>query len=200
MTRKIVAIVGSYRKGGIIDSAIDEILSGAMASGGETEKIYLIDQQIESCRNCRICTQEAEARRGLCVIQDDVDMILNKIESADVIVLGSPINFSTVTAVMKKFMERLICYAYWPWGTGAPKVRSQLRTKQAVVVTSSAAPEIVARFSSNIVKLLKQAAGLLGAKKTEVLYIGLAAMEPKPAISSRIRKKARRLGGKLARE
>jgi hypothetical protein len=31
--RKIVAIVGSYRKGGIIDSAIDEILSGAEASG-----------------------------------------------------------------------------------------------------------------------------------------------------------------------
>jgi hypothetical protein len=69
-----------------------------------------------------------------------------------------------------------------------------------VVVTSSAAPEIVARFSSNIIKLLKQAAGLLGAKKTEVLHIGLAAMEPKPVISHRIRKKARRLGVKLARE
>jgi putative NADPH-quinone reductase len=127
-------------------------------------------------------------------------VILNKIESADVIVLGPPVNFGTVTAVMKKFMERSICYVYWPWGTGTPQVRRQLRTKQAVVVTSSAAPEIVARFSSNIIKLLKQAAGRLGAKKTEVLYIGLAAMEPKPAISYRIRKKAGRLGVKLARE
>jgi multimeric flavodoxin WrbA len=200
MARKIVAIVGSYRKGGIIDSAIDEILSGARASGGETEKVYLIDQHIESCRNCRICTQEAEAKRGLCVIQDDVDKILNKIEAADALVLGSPMNFGTVTATMKKFMERLICYVYWPWGTGAPQYRNQLRTKRAVVVASSAAPEVVTRFSSNIIKLLKKAASLLGAKKTKVLYIGLAAMEEEQEIEERIRRKARGLGEELARE
>jgi len=200
MSRKIVAIVGSYRKGGIIDSAIDEILAGAEASGGRTEKIFLADQQIESCKNCRVCTQEAGVRRGLCVIQDDVDMILNKIESADAIVLGSPMNFSTVTAEMKKFMERLVCYAYWPWGTGAPNLRKHLRTKQAVVVASSAAPEVVARFSSNLVKLLKQAARMLGAKRPRVLYIGLAAMEQKQNIGEHIRKKARRLGVMLARE
>jgi multimeric flavodoxin WrbA len=198
--RKIVAVVGSYRKGGIIDSAIDEILSSAKAAGGHTEKIYLIDQQIESCRNCRICTQEAEVRRGLCVIQDDVDTILNRIEAADAIVLGSPMNFGTVTAVMKKFMERLVCYVYWPWGSGYPKIRNRRPTKQAVVVASSAAPAVMARFSSNLVRLLKQVADLLGGKKTQVLYIGLAAMEREQDIGERIRKKARGLGARLAKE
>ncbi len=197
--RKIVAIVGSYRKGGIIDSAVDEILSGAQANGGRTEKIYLVDQQIESCRNCRVCTQEAGERRGLCVVQDDVDKILNTIDSADAIILGSPMNFGTVTAEMKKFMERLVCYVYWPWGIAAPKHRSELRTKQAVVVASSAAPEWVARFSSDIIKLLKQAARLLGAQRTQVLYIGLAAKEEQQEIGVRTRLKARRMGEQLAR-
>jgi len=63
---------------------------------------------------------------------------------------------------------------------------------------SSPAPEVVARFSSNIIKLLKQTADLLGAKKTHVLYIGLAAIEQKQAIPERIRKKARGLGARLA--
>ena len=35
---KVLAIVGSYRKGGIIDTAIDEILSSAREEGAETEK------------------------------------------------------------------------------------------------------------------------------------------------------------------
>ncbi len=55
---RIVAIIGSYRKGGIIDRAVDEILSSAGEEGAETDKIYLIDKLIEFCTNCRTCTQQ----------------------------------------------------------------------------------------------------------------------------------------------
>ena len=44
---KVPAIVGSYRKDGIIDTAIDEILSSAREKAVETEKIYWIDSRIE---------------------------------------------------------------------------------------------------------------------------------------------------------
>lgn len=54
---KVLAIVGSYRKGGIIDTATDEILASAREEGAEAEKIYLIDKHIEFCTNCRSCTQ-----------------------------------------------------------------------------------------------------------------------------------------------
>jgi len=53
---KVTAIVGSYRKGGIVDSVIDEILSSAREEGAEVSKIYLIDRHIEFCTNCRRCT------------------------------------------------------------------------------------------------------------------------------------------------
>jgi len=198
MAKKVVAIVGSYRKGGIIDSVTDAVLEGAREAGAEVEKIYLVDKQLKSCRNCRVCTQEAGLRRGVCVLQDDMDDILNRIDAADALVLGSPMNFGTVTAVTKQFMERLVCYAYWPWGTGAPKFRSANGGKQAVVIASSAAPAIVARLTSNIVGLLKKVVKLLGAQKTRVLYVGLAAMEEKQGLPDNVREKARDLGAALA--
>lgn len=198
MPKKVVAIIGSYRKGGTIDSAIDAILDGAREAGALVEKIYLIDQQIKSCRNCRVCTQEAGLRRGVCVLQDDMDDILNRIDSADALVLGSPMNFYTVTAITKMFMERLVCYAYWPWGAGAPKFRKAQHSKQAVVVASSAAPAFAARLSSDIVGLLKKTVKLLGAKKPRVLFIGMAAMEDKQALPQKVRAKAKALGVALA--
>ena len=124
--------VGSYRKDGIIDTAIDEILTSAMEEGAEVTKVYLIDKHIEFCTNCRTCTQHEGQKRGECVIADDMSTVLDEIERSDVIVLGSPVNFGTVTAVMKMFIERLVCFAYWPWGMNAPKVRNTLKVKRAV--------------------------------------------------------------------
>jgi multimeric flavodoxin WrbA len=195
---KILAIVGSYRKGGIIDTAVDEILSAAGEEGAETEKIYLIDQHIAFCTNCRTCTQQAGLERGDCIHDDAMRGILAKVARADSLVLGSPMNFGTVTAVMKRFIERLVCFAHWSWGMGAPRVRNRHKAKRAVLVAASAAPALLARLSSRMVKLLRDAAGLLGAETVGVLFIGLAARQPKQTIGPRARKKARRLGKRLA--
>jgi multimeric flavodoxin WrbA len=194
---KVFGIVGSYRKGGIVDQTVDEILASAKESGAETEKIYLVDRHIEFCRNCRVCASRPGVERGKCVIEDDMDGILEKIEGADAIVLGSPMNFGSVTAVMKAFIERLVCFAFWPWGRGAPKTRNRRKPRRAVVVASSAAPGVMARFSSRMVKLLKDTAGLLGARTVGVVFIGLAAMEENQEIESRVRRKARYLGKRL---
>ncbi len=120
---KLLAIVGSYCKGGMIDAAIDEMLAAAHESGADTAKIYLLDKHIEFCTNCRTCTQQVGETRGICIFNDDMTGVLEEIERSDVLVLGSPVNFWTVTAVMKRFVERLICLAYWPWGASAPKPR-----------------------------------------------------------------------------
>jgi multimeric flavodoxin WrbA len=195
---KVIAIVGTYRKGGVIDAAVDEILAAAAEAGAEVQKIYLIDRNIEFCTNCRTCTQTEGPGHGECTIADDMRAILDEIEGSDAVVLASPMNFWTVTAVMKRFIERLVCFAYWPWGAAAPKIRNKLKTKRAVVVISSAAPSLLARLMTRMVGLMKGVAGLLGAKTIGVLSIGLAAGEPKQDIGNRARRKARRLGRKLA--
>jgi multimeric flavodoxin WrbA len=194
---KITAIVGSYRKEHTIDSTIDEILAAAKEEGAEISKIYLLDKRIEFCTNCRTCTQKEGQQRGKCPTSDDMNAILDEIESSNAVVLGSPMNAGTVTAIMKRFIERLVCYIYWPWGMNAPKARIKVKNKKAIIVISSAAPSILARLSTNIVKILKDAANFLGAQTTGVLFVGLAAGEKHHDVGDRVRKKARRLGKKL---
>lgn len=194
---KVTAIVGSYRKGGISDQATDAILASAKEEGADVTKIYLIDKKIEFCRNCRTCTQQPGTHRGECCIADDMNSILDEIERSDAIILASPMNFWTVTAAMKTFIERLICFAYWPWKMNAPKVRSSTKSKRAIIVASSAAPAFVGRLKTRILSLLKTVAGLLGARTAGVLYVGLAGHEQHQKISERTRTKAHRLGKQL---
>ncbi|RJQ73309.1 MAG: flavodoxin family protein [Desulfobacteraceae bacterium] len=195
---RITAIIGSYRKGGVNDTAVDEILGAAAEKGAKVTKIYLIDRRVSFCTNCRTCMQDEDPQRGECVLPDEMAEILNALEQSDAIVMACPMNFGTVTALMKRFIERLACFAYWPWGMRAPKVRNSARPRRAVVVASSAAPALVSRNSSRMVGLLKNAAGMLGARTVGVLFIGQAAGRPEPELSARIRKKARMLGMKLA--
>jgi len=194
---RITAIIGSYRKGGVIDTAVDEILDAVRAAGAEAAKIHLIDRHIEFCTNCRTCTQHEGRQRGECALGDDMAGILEGIEQSDALVLASPVNFGNVTAVTKKFIERLVCCAEWPWGVNFPRIRNKRRDKAAVVVTSSAAPGWMTRLMTKVVRFLKDAAGLLGARTVGVLAIGLAAGEERHDIGERARRKARRLGKKL---
>lgn len=195
--KTVVAVVGSYRKGGMVDSAIDAVLAGAVAAGARVEKIYLVDLPIEFCRNCRACMQQPGEARGKCVHDDAMASLLDTLAEADALVLGSPVNFGTVTAITKRFVERLACFAYWPWGQPAPKLRRSALTRRAVVVSSSAAPGLLGRYVYHAVGLLKQAAGVLGARVVGVLFIGLAAETPLPRLSARQQRKAERLGRRL---
>jgi multimeric flavodoxin WrbA len=102
-----VAIIGSYRKSGAIDTAVEAVLEGAREKGAQTHTIYLRDQHIEFCTNCRQCTQKPGEERGKCAQRDDLETILNEIEAADAVVLGSPVNYYNATALFRRFLERL---------------------------------------------------------------------------------------------
>lgn len=197
MAKKVVAVVGSYRKGGTIDTAVDAVLEGARAHGAETRKIYLIDQHIEYCRNCRACTQLQGEDPAECVIEDDMKSILPELKSADAIVLGSPVNFYNVTAVFRTFIERLVGCVYWPWGQHAPKPRSKELPRKAVLVSSMAAPSFFLPFATGVPRILRITANCLGARPVAKLWIGLAAQSAKPQLSERVLRRARRIGREL---
>lgn len=193
----ITAIVGSYRKGGTIESAVDEILDSGREQGAEVHKVNLLDAHVEFCANCRACAQEPGPQRGDCPLEDDMADILDRLDASDAFILASPMNFGTVTALMKRFIERLICYGYWPWGK-LPEERRKEKKKRAVVVASCAAPGWLGRLTTSIVKVMKKPARLLGAGKVHVLFIGGAGREKEAELSEKHRKKARKLGRKLA--
>src|ERR1035441_7598637 len=181
MITKVVAIVGSYRKGGTIDSAVEAVLEGAREKGAETVTLYLTEKHIEFCTNCRKCMQAPGEERGKCEQQDDLEPMLQAIESANALVLGSPVNFFNVTAIFRRFMEQTGGYAYWPWGKPAPKSRNPKANKKAVLVTSSAAPGFLIPIATGAPRALRMTAGV-----------------PHHELSARSRERARRLGWNLA--
>jgi FMN-dependent NADH-azoreductase len=106
-------------------------------------------------------------------------------------VLAAPINWFNVTALMKRFIERLICYGYWPWNGGYPKNRIKKLTKKAVLITSSSAPAWFGRiFFHGTFSVLKAVSKCLGAKVVRKIYIGGAAISPEQPLSRKYKEQA----------
>jgi len=195
---RVLAINGSYRDDGITDQAIEVAAQALRESGAEVETIMLRNYPIEFCLNCRACTQEPGDVPGHCVHNDGMRYVVEKIEQADAYILAAPTNFDSVTALFKRFMERLIAYSYWPWGAPAPKFRKAgMPKKKAMLVSSSAAPGLMGRWFFQSAKQLKMTAKIIGAKPIGTLFTGLIAGEPDAQLPSRMRHRAHALARKL---
>jgi len=194
--RRILLINGSYRDDGITDQVVAEMAAAARAAGAAVEEITLRDRPIEFCLNCRHCTQQPGSEPGECVHEDGMIDIVRSIEAADAYVLAAPTNFGSVTALFKRFLERLTVFAWWPWGRPAPQYR-KAAIKPAVLVSSSAAPGFLGRWLYGTVKQLKMAARAIGARPIGILFTGLVAGEPDKQLPERVRRKARRLAERL---
>lgn len=198
---KIVAIIGSYRKGMIIDNAVTQIIKGAESCGAEIEKIYLRETMIEFCRNCRNCTtDESDSIRARCVINDQMAGVLDKIDASDGIILASPVNFGQVTAIMKRFIERLAVYAKWKMDgkVRPPTKRIKKLTKRAILVTSSTMPAFLGRIMApGVFGIMKGSAELVGAKVVQKLWFGMLPSRIDMKLSDKALKRAYQAGKKF---
>ncbi|MBT8434449.1 MAG: flavodoxin family protein, partial [Gammaproteobacteria bacterium] len=160
---KILVINGSYRDDGITDQAVAVAVEALNESGAETEVINLRDYPIEFCLNCRECTQQPGQAPGKCVLDDGMQDLIDKIEASQGFILAAPTNFGSVTAIFKRFMERLVAYAFWPWDKAYPQFRkAKAPRKKAMLISSSAAPALMGRWLFGSGKQLKMAAQTIG--------------------------------------
>lgn len=175
----ILALVGSYRKQQTIDQLVDAALAGATAgrSGDTAEKVFLADRRIGYCRNCHACKRADPALPvAPCVIRDDMDDLLPKIVAADALILGTPINLGTATAVMKTFLERA-CWTlarpgHWPI-EGCPEPRHPKPRRALILVSAGTVPPWLRWFCDDATKLLKSwCHSILGAQVVGHLYAG----------------------------
>jgi multimeric flavodoxin WrbA len=104
---KLIAINGSPRKKWNTATLLGKALEGAATRGAETELIHLYDVSFKGCISCFACKTIDGPSYGRCGVKDGLTPILQKIENADALILGSPIYFGTVTGEMRSFMERL---------------------------------------------------------------------------------------------
>jgi putative NADPH-quinone reductase len=196
--KSLLAINGGYREDGLTDRLVEHMLASASASGAQTHHLLLREHPIEFCLNCRACMQEPGATPGNCVHHDNMQDIVRQIEAADAFILASPTNFGSVTALFKRFMERLAVYGYWPWGEPAPKPRREQRAiKKAALVSSCAAPALLGRVAFHSVSDLKLTAKTLGAMPQGVLFTGFAGQEAQGELPQRLQQRAQKLAHRL---
>ena len=121
---KVIGINGSPRKQWNTATLVAKALEGAAAQGASTELFHLYDLNFKGCISCFACKTRGGKSYGKCVLNDDLAPILEKIASADALVIGSPIYFGTVTGETRSFIERLL-FPYLtytvPYGTLFPK-------------------------------------------------------------------------------
>lgn len=97
----ITGFMGSPRKGGNTDMLLDALFVEAAAHGAETEGISLAGRDITPCIECGGCDET-----GVCVLNDGMTPLYEKIEASDVVVLASPIFFYNITASTQALVER----------------------------------------------------------------------------------------------
>ncbi len=124
MSTKVLGLAGSPRRRGNTERLLDAALEGASEKGAETEKVILDTLNIEPCNSCYYCS-----RTGQCVVRDDMDALYRKLQSADAVILASPVYFRGVTAQSKVMIDR--CLLLWtllydlnrPWRQRSDRAR-----------------------------------------------------------------------------
>lgn len=101
MSKRVLVISTSLRRGGNSEALAREFARGAEQAGHAVEIISLRDKTIGYCIGCLTCQQT-----GRCVMRDDADAIAQKMLNADVIAFATPIYFYEMSGQMKTMLDR----------------------------------------------------------------------------------------------
>lgn len=101
MSKNILIISTSLRKGSNSDVLSEQFRKGAIDAGNSVEKINLLGKKIEFCKGCLACQVSKE-----CVIKDDAIGIAAKMLKADVIVFATPVYYYGMSGQLKTLLDR----------------------------------------------------------------------------------------------
>ena len=101
MSKNILIISTSPRKGGNSDLLADAFATGAQAAGHSVELLSLRGKTIHFCQGCLACQKTQR-----CVIRDDAHDIVQQMGAAEVIVFATPVYFFDMCGQMKTLLDR----------------------------------------------------------------------------------------------
>jgi len=105
---KILGLCGSPVEGSSTSIIIKTILESATEAGAMTDYISLNELNIMPCQACGKSPED-----NYCYFGDGMDIIYNKFEWCDAIIVGSPIYFDSVSAQTKLFIDRCNCLRHF---------------------------------------------------------------------------------------
>ncbi len=118
--KKVVLLCGSPRPKGNTAQVIEECAKVIRDQGLETEIYSLAGKKIESCTACYRCKEE-----GHCVLDDDLDTLIDSVRKADGFIVASPVYFGTargdvMSALQRIGMVSMASDRFLSWKVGGP--------------------------------------------------------------------------------
>ena len=106
MTKNVLVLTGSPRKGGNSDLLADAFVTGAERAGHTVTKYATADKTINGCKACNACFSKGQA----CVFQDDFNELVQFVEEADVLVLATPLYWFTFPVQLKAAIDKFYSF------------------------------------------------------------------------------------------
>jgi multimeric flavodoxin WrbA len=134
MTIRVLAIAGSPRRHGNSETMLDWVLGSMVEDKDVTiEKIALSEANIHPCNGCNACE-----KLNKCVQRDGMDVLHDKLLTADIIVLASPIFCMGIAAQPKALIDRAQVFRSRKYVLKLPIVPPERKGKRLGIFLASA--------------------------------------------------------------
>lgn len=102
MAYKVLVLNGSPRAKGCTGRALEEVIKTLHEEGVETELVHIGKDDVHGCISCNYCE-----KNGKCVFNDKVNEVAKRFETADGLLIGSPVYYGSPNGTALSFMDRL---------------------------------------------------------------------------------------------
>lgn len=139
---KVIAFNGSPRtKKWNTITLLENALRGAASVGAEKELIQLYDLNYSGCISCFACKKLSRKKDGFCAVKDDLTLVLERVRSADALIIGTPIYFGTESAATRALLERLL----FPYLNYSKEMKSLFpgKIRTALIFTMNAREDLI---------------------------------------------------------
>ncbi|MBN2583858.1 MAG: flavodoxin family protein, partial [Planctomycetes bacterium] len=99
---RILAVYGNPKSGGFVHNCVDAVAQRLESRGAEVDRLHLAEIEMKDCTGCFTCL-----RTGRCTIDDDMAGVIERIRAADGLVCGVSVRNGLMTALFKRFYERI---------------------------------------------------------------------------------------------
>jgi multimeric flavodoxin WrbA len=106
MSKNILVLTGSPRKGGNTDKLADAFISGARQGGHKIVKFATADKTIKGCIDCQTCFTRGSA----CSIPDDFAQLAPLLDQADMLVFATPMYWFSFPVQLKAAIDKFYAY------------------------------------------------------------------------------------------
>ena len=158
-----IGISGSPRRRGNSEILLDKALDGSRSRGASAEKIVLNELDFKPCQECGGCRDT-----GICIIDDDMRPLYEKIASADAIIVASPIFFGTISAQLKAMIDRFNC----AWMAKCVLKKPSLSRRKAKGAFLCVAGSDKREFFESAKKTIKIFFATVGIEYSKELFVG----------------------------